>query len=206
MPLLPSWLTAGGPIMYALLACSLVAVTIALERAIFWWRRRRDRDRATAERACHLLGEGRLPEAEAAIAGSEDAVARVMRFALEHRDESLEAAVRLAATREMRGMRKFLRVLDTMVTLAPLLGILGTVLGIIVSFDVMGGGRIDNPIEVTGGIAQALLTTAAGLVVAIIALIPFNYFTGRMEDEVAEMESHLTTFEIMLKRGIADAS
>ena len=199
------WLNQGGPVMYALLACSVLAVTVVAERVIFWWRRRHQRDATVIDRACRLLGEGRQQEAESLIAHSRDPVARVMRFGLTHQDGSLEAAVQMAAAREIRGMRSKLKILDTIVTVAPLLGILGTVLGIIRSFDVIGGGQIDNPIAVTGGIAEALLTTAAGLVVAIIALLPYNFFTARMEDEIGEMEGHLTTFEIMVKKGkVAD--
>ena len=83
-----------------------------------------------------------------------------------------------------------------------ILGILGTVLGIITAFDVLGGGGIDDPIEVTGGIAEALLTTAAGLVVAITALLPYTYFSARMEDAVGELEAHLTPLESSLERQV----
>lgn len=195
------WLSQGGPIMYALLACSVLSVTVAIERAIFWWRRRHHRDAAMIERAFGLLASGQRDEAIRLIADSHDPVARVVRVGLSHDEGSIEAAIQMAAGHEARAMRSRLRILDTVVTVAPLLGILGTVIGIISSFDVIGGGAIDNPIEVTGGIAKALLTTAAGLVVAIIALIPFNYFSARMEDEIHQLEGHLTTFEIMLEKG-----
>ncbi len=71
--------------------------------------------------------------------------------------------------------------LDTMITVAPLLGILGTVIGIILSFDMLAVAGIENPQAVTGGIAQALITTATGLTIAILAVIPFNYFNVKVE-------------------------
>jgi biopolymer transport protein ExbB len=149
------------------------------------------------------VGEGRLEDAESGSAGSADPVVRVMHFGLAHHELSIEAALMLAAGREIQAMRRSLRVLDTIVTLAPLLGILGTVLGIIGAFDVLGGSLVDNPVAVTGGIAEALITTAVGLVVAMVALVPFNYFSARMDDAVSQMEGHLGAFQLMFSRGRA---
>lgn len=197
------WIIQGGPVMYPLLACSLASVTITVERAIFWSRDRRSRKPRLLEQLADLLARGKVAEAHRLCEGSSDPIVRVLRFGLEHRQESLEAALKLAAGEEIRRMRRYLKIHDTIVTLAPLLGILGTVLGIITSFEVMSGGGIDNPTAVTGGIAQALLTTAVGLVVAMLSLIPYNYFSARLEEAVSAMESHLTSFEIMYRKGMA---
>jgi biopolymer transport protein ExbB len=197
------WIIQGGPVMYPLLACSLVSVTITIERAIFWGRDRRNRNPALLDRLADLLAHGKSDEAHRLCEGSSDPIVGVLRFGLEHRQESLEAALKLAANEEIRRMRRYLKVHDTIVTLAPLLGILGTVLGIISSFDVMSGTGIDNPTAVTGGIAEALLTTAVGLVIAMLSLIPYNYFSARLDEAVSAMESHLTSFEIMYRKGMA---
>ncbi len=197
------WIVQGGPVMYPLLACSLVSVTLTIERAIFWNSDRRSRDGGLLDRLADLLAHGKVSEAQQLCETSRDPIVRVLRFGLEHRQESLEAALKLAANEEIRRMRRYLKIHDTIVTLAPLLGILGTVLGIITSFDVMGGGGIDNPVAVTGGIAEALLTTAVGLVVAMLSLIPYNYFSSRLEEAVSVMESRLTSFEIMYRKGMA---
>jgi biopolymer transport protein ExbB len=187
--------------MWPLLACSLVAVTIAIERALFWTRYRRRRDPVRLEQIGRLVSEGRMDEARALSAESADGIVRVIHAGLAHHEISWEAAVRVAAGREIKAMRRWLRVLDTIITLGPLLGILGTVLGIIAAFDVLGGGLMDNPIGVTGGIAQALITTAVGLAVAIVALVPYNYFTARMEEAVGDMEGHLGGLELRLSKG-----
>lgn len=196
------WIVQGGPVMYPLLACSLISVTITLERALFGARERRSRDHDRLDRLADLMAQGRIDEAQRLSEGSNDPVARVVRFALLHRHESLEAALRLGAGEEVRRMARYLKIHDTIVTLAPLLGILGTVLGIITSFDVMGAG-VDNPVAVSGGIAEALITTAAGLVVAMLSLIPYNYFSARLERAVSEMESRLTGMEIMYRKGMS---
>ncbi|MHC5026116.1 MAG: MotA/TolQ/ExbB proton channel family protein [Planctomycetota bacterium] len=201
----PHWIAEGGPIMYALIGCSMLSVTVAAERAVYWGRRGRSRDQRSIDESIRLVRAGRHAEARERIAGSEDPLGRIIHAGLirEDGDDAVEA-LEMAARRDARSMRSYLRVLDTIVTVAPLLGILGTVLGIITAFDVLGGGGIDNPIEVTGGISEALLTTAAGLVVAIIALLPYNYFTARMEDAVGELEGHLTPIENALRRQVVE--
>ena len=78
------WITQGGPLMYPLLGCSLIALTITFERALFWWRDRRHRDQRVLERICELVGEGKYDEAESLCGGCRDRVARIFRFGLTH--------------------------------------------------------------------------------------------------------------------------
>jgi biopolymer transport protein ExbB len=107
-------------------------------------------------------------------------------------------AMESAASEEIKRMQRFNSVLDTMITVAPLLGILGTVMGIIHSFDVLGQtGGVVEPREVTAGIAQALITTATGLSIAILVLFPFKYFNSRVEDAASIMERYATSLEIV---------
>jgi len=88
-------------------------------------------------------------------------------------------------------------VLDTMITVAPLLGIFGTVIGIITSFQVLGATEIADPKAVTGGIAQALITTATGLGISITTVFPFNYFNSRIDDAIHVMEKYATSLEVV---------
>jgi biopolymer transport protein ExbB len=101
---------------------------------------------------------------------------------------------------ELKRMRRFLIVLDTIITVAPLLGIFGTVVGIITSFDILGTSGVEHPRAVMGGIAQALITTAAGLGIAIFSVFPYNYFTSRMENAVAAIEKYATSLEIVYEK------
>ena len=113
-----------------------------------------------------------------------------------HRDYSMAMAMESAAADELRRMRKYMGVLETIVTVAPLLGILGTVVGIIHSFDMLGAKGIGDPQAVTGGIAQALITTAAGLSISILTLLPCNYFNARAEASALAIEKYATSLEI----------
>ncbi len=117
-----------------------------------------------------------------------------------HREFSMTKAMEVAAMEEIKKMRRGMGVLDTMITVAPLLGILGTVTGIILSFDMLAAGGISNPQLVTGGIAQALITTAAGLGIAISAVVPFNYFNVKVEQAAQNMEQYATSLEIVYEK------
>lgn len=96
------------------------------------------------------------------------------------RSQGVEAVERLMA----RGMT----LLDTTITIAPMLGILGTVLGIIDSFELLSADARPDPIAVSGGIAEALITTAIGLVIALCTILPFNWFRGRIRDSLGDLE------------------
>ena len=95
---------------------------------------------------------------------------------------------------------RFMVSLSTIITAAPLLGILGTVIGIIVSFDMLGTAGIEDPRAVTSGIAQALLTTAAGLGIAILSVFPFNYFNSKVENATQLFEKYATSLEIVYEK------
>ena len=103
-------------------------------------------------------------------------------------------------------MKHGLNVLDTIITMAPLLGILGTVLGIIQSFDLLGQSGIQDPKAVTGGIAQALITTAAGLSVALVTLVPFNILVSRVQRATRLLENVTTQLEIAHRKGLGSHS
>ena len=109
-------------------------------------------------------------------------------------------AMESAGAEELRRMQRFMGVLDTMITVAPLLGIFGTVLGIIDSFQILGAAGIADPRAVTGGIAQALITTAFGLSIAILSVFPFNYFNSRVDKAAHLIEQYATSLEIVYEK------
>lgn len=129
--------------------------------------------------------------------GATDFVARTLLYALQHREESLSSALLRAANLELKRFNRGLAVLDTIITLAPLLGLLGTVTGMIHAFGLLGG-ELDAPTAITGGIAEALIATAFGLGIAITALIPFNYLNARLEQARHEIEDAATHLELLL--------
>ncbi len=190
--------------MYPLLVCSLAATTVIIERMIFWSRERRNRDQRLVAEILERAERGDYNEAARMGSGSSDSVIRILVCGIVHRDFSLNSALEMAAAVEIKRMRRFMTVLDTMVTLSPLLGILGTVTGIIRSFEAMGVSGVQNPIAVSGGIAEALITTATGLTIAIPSLAFFNYFNSKIEDAAHEIETYSTSLEIVHEKSKAD--
>ncbi|HEV2693138.1 MAG TPA: MotA/TolQ/ExbB proton channel family protein [Verrucomicrobiae bacterium] len=188
----------GGPIMWPLLVCSIVALATALERFFFIGRERTRRQPEVVEDVLKRVEHHDLDGAIKAGHGSRDFIVRVLTSALSHRAESFSSAVLRAANHELKQFNRGLAVLDTIITLAPLLGLLGTVTGMIHAFGLLGGRELDAPQAITGGIAQALTATAFGLGIAITALIPFNYLNSRLEEARHDIEDASTQLELHL--------
>lgn len=191
---------AGGPLMWPLLACSLAVLTVVLERGLFWLQVERGRDRQLMDEVLELARTGDWEAIRDRTRGSRDYVIRMLVVGILHRDFSLVKAMEAEAEAILTRMRRRMGVLDTMITVAPLLGILGTVTGIIHSFDMLHAGGIADPRLVTGGIAQALITTATGLGIAIVTVFPYNYFNSRIEHAAYVMEKYGTSLEVVHAR------
>jgi biopolymer transport protein ExbB len=189
----------GGPIMWPLLICSIVTVATALERLFFIIRERARRKPQLVEKILERIEHHDLDGAIKIGNDKPDFVVRVLTFALAHRAESFSSAVLRAANLELKKFNRGLAVLDTIVTLAPLLGLLGTVTGMIHAFGLLGTQQLDAPEAITGGIAQALIATAFGLSIAITALIPFNYLNARLEEARHDIEDAATQLELHLE-------
>lgn len=187
----------GGIIMYPLLVCSVISLTFSIERLFFWIREKRGRDVKLLDKVMREAEDGNYNNALRLGQGSKDHVVRVISSGLTHIESSMISALELAAGDEINRMKKGLSVLDTIITMAPLLGILGTVIGIIQSFESLGQTGVEDPKAVTGGIAVALITTAAGLIIAIATIIPYNYFLSRLEKATKNMEKYITSLEIV---------
>jgi len=190
----------GGPVMYPLLLCSFISLTFIIERLIFWIREERRRNQRIVDGILELAEKGGYEKAARLGSNSKDYIARVLICGMVHMQFSLSNALEMAAADEVKRMKKHLGILDTMITMAPLLGIFGTVMGIINSFELLGSAGIEHPQAVTAGIAQALITTATGLAIAIFTLIPYNYFLSKTEDAVSYMEKYGTNLEIVFEK------
>lgn len=186
----------GGPIMYPILAVSIIALTVVLER-VFWWSREGARRRTAALNGVYdAVQAGDLEEASGRAADSTDPRVRVLYEGLNHQHESMQGALQLAAAVELQRASRFLPVMDTIVTLAPLLGLLGTVTGIMRAFNAVHGEL--NVDAVSGGIGEALIATACGLAIAMFALIPYNFFSTKVEFLKFELETAATNLEVMV--------
>lgn len=184
--------------MWPLLVTSLLALTVAIERVIFIMMQSfRRQPRAVGD----ILAAVERRDFDQAIQigkASRDYVARVLTYGLVHRDKSVSEAILRAANLELARFSRGISILDTVITLAPLLGLLGTVTGMIRSFGLLGASELGAPAEISGGIAEALIATAFGLAVAIIALIPFNYLNARLEEARLHIQDAASHVEIYL--------
>ena len=191
---------SGGPVMYPLLACSMISLTVVIERFLFWLRADMQRNRSLVDDVLELSRIGDWQAIRRLTQDSRDYVVRILIAGILHREFSMAKAMESAAADELRRMHQFMGVLDTMITVAPLLGIFGTVIGIIVSFEALGSTGIEQPRAVTAGIAQALITTAAGLGIAILSVFPYNYFNSRIENAALTIEKYATSLEIVYEK------
>jgi biopolymer transport protein ExbB len=193
----------GGPVMWPILICALVAVAVVGERTFWWLREKGRRDPQKLEQILAALENGDVPAASQLTQGSEDPVIRMIGRGLAHighTHSSLLGALQLAAGIELKRAGRFLVVMDTLVTLAPLLGLLGTVTGLMLAFRSIGSAELAVT-SVTGGIGEALIATACGLVIAIFSLVPFNFFSSKVAQLQFELETAATNVEVMVGGG-----
>ncbi len=189
----------GGPVMWPILITALVAVAVIGERVFWWWRESRKRDPRTLEKLFAALENGDFREAWRLSKDSEDPIIRMIWHGMNHYYSSLQGALQVAAGVELQKAGRFLTVMDTLVTLAPLLGLLGTVSGIFRTFLSIGSATVEGATgQITGGIGEALIATMCGLAIAIISLIPFNYFTRKLAQLQFELETAATNVEVMV--------
>jgi biopolymer transport protein ExbB len=191
---------SGGPVMYPLLACSVIALSVIIERSIFWLRIDIRRNQGLVEEVLELCRIGDWDAVRQKTAGSKNSIIHILISGILHRQFSMTKAMEAAAADEIKRMRRYMGVLDTMITVAPLLGIFGTVIGIIISFDMLGAAGIEDPRAVTSGIAQALITTATGLGIAILSVFPYNYFNSKVENAAQLIEKYATSLEIVYEK------
>ena len=190
----------GGQVMWPILASAIVAIAVVGERAFWWWRECTRRDPRKLEQVLAALENADVATAKTISEGSEDPIVRVIHHGLNHvghAHRSLLGALQLAAGVELKRAGRFLTVMDTLVTLAPLLGLLGTVTGLMRAFLNIGSAEL-SVTGVTGGIGEALIATACGLGIAIFALIPFNYFSAKVTQLQFDLETAATNVEVLI--------
>ena len=182
----------GGPFMYPLLLFSLIALVFIIER--FWalWKARINTQEFIARVRTALLKRRNVKEAITVCEEYAGPIANIMKAGLikyGRPQEEIERTIEAASAHELARLERGLGVLATVANVAPLVGFLGTVSGMINSFDALAEQGLSNPGLVAKGISEALITTAGGLVVAVPTLIAFNYFTSQIGKFVLEMET-----------------
>jgi len=185
----------GGIVMIPLLACSLISLALTIERFVFWAKLK---TKDVLDQILSLVEKGEFEQALKLGKNSSQPIARVLAAGIAHRNPAPAKAMEALAQAEIPVLKSRLGILDTIVTLAPLLGLLGTVVGMIGSFDVMSEAGMGQPHAITGGVAEALIATATGLLIAILTLVSYNYFTAKVEREMDRMEHFSSSLELLL--------
>jgi biopolymer transport protein ExbB len=194
----------GGVVMVPLLGLSILAVALILERSLFWWRILQKQDKVVRE----VLGLYRR-SAKAAVQKLEQnthlPIARIFLAALELEQatsEEFRLALESAAQAELPLLKRFNTVFDTVISVSPLLGLLGTILGLIASFASLKLGDVGgtSTTNVTAGISEALISTASGLVVAIFTLLFANVFRGLYLRQMALIQEYGGQLELIYRR------
>ncbi|MCO4743341.1 MAG: MotA/TolQ/ExbB proton channel family protein [Proteobacteria bacterium] len=183
-------LTAGGPVMIPIALCSIVAVAVFLERA---WALRRSRvaPRSFCVQVLTFTEQGRFDDAEAACRSRDIPAGRVLATAIAHRGSSrslIKERIEEVGRREAADMERGIPVLGTIASIAPLLGLLGTVGGMIVTFKMIQSSGLGNVGSLAGGISQALITTFAGLTVGIPAVVANRWLLARVDALLLDLE------------------
>ncbi len=183
---------AGGPLMWPIIFCSIVAAAIVFER-LWTLQDKRVLPAELPQKVWQLIENGQVTDKVIVALEQHSPLGRLLAAGLANRHRPYEVLMeRLedAGRHVVYELERFLNTLGTIAGISPLLGLLGTVTGIIRAFDAIQAGGMGNPQALSGGIAEALVATAAGLCVAIPSLIAYRYLRGKVERLVVEMEKH----------------
>jgi biopolymer transport protein ExbB len=195
---------AGGIVSYPLLAFSLLAVALILERMIFWWRIKQKQRRVVQE-VFTLYRDNPFSAINKLKKNAQLPIARIFLEALELEEptsDEFRLALESATQAELPILRRFSTIFQTIITASPLLGLLGTILGLIRSFASLdiGNAAGSNATGVTAGLSEALISTVMGLVVAIFTLLFANAFRGLYLRELALIQEYGGQLELMYRR------
>jgi biopolymer transport protein ExbB len=200
----------GGPVMWPLLAFSILGLAFAIERFFALRKARINVNEFLAKIRKALMVNRSIRDAVKICEQYQGPVASIMKAGLLKYGQSkddVEKTIENAALYEMGRLERGLAVLATTANVAPLLGFLGTVTGMIKSFDQLAKVGLSNPAAVAAGISEALITTAAGLIIAIPVQLAYNYFMTRINRFVRDIETAtnmlIETFGEMDRSGIA---
>jgi len=199
----------GGHVMWPILLVSFLMITVAVERVIFIFRENSRRQPDVVEKMLEKVEANDIDGALEMGKKSQDYVARILVYAISHREHSLGNAFTRAASQEMQRFSQGLPTLDTCITAAPLLGLLGTVTGMMGTFAALNTGSGDiasASASITGGVAEALIATMCGLAIAVTGLLPFNYMNARVEEARHEVEDASNSLEIIINKSGSPAS
>ena len=190
----------GGLLMWPMLICLISALCVVTERGLWWWEfKNRCRLGATPE-LLKAISQGDFSRAEHLATEGKNPMLLMVREGLLNAHASLLGAMQLRATDLLERAERGQWILGTMITLAPLLGLMGTVTGIMNSFHFVGHEEL-AAVKVSGGIAEALIATACGLGIAILCLLPYNFFNRQIAHLRSRLEQLINHVELLVEAG-----
>ena len=181
---------AGGIVMVPLILSSIIAAAIFLER-LWTLQRRRVLPAELTDKVWKWVEQGQIQDKHIAALQQNSPLGKILAAGLANRSRErniMKESIEDTGRHVVHELERFLNALGTIASISPLMGLLGTVLGMIRTFNSLNQGGAGNPAALAGGIAEALITTAAGLTVAIPALLAYKYLRGRVADLVVGME------------------
>jgi biopolymer transport protein ExbB len=181
----------GGFMMYPLLLSAVVALAVIIER-IYVFQKVYATSHGFADSIFKQIRSQQLTQAAEACQLIKTPVSSVLSAGIEHFDnpvEEMELSMKNQAEAWVPLLERRIEVIDTVITAAPLMGLLGTITGMMASFQVLSEKGVNEPNAITGGVAEALIATATGLVIALFCLVAYNYLTARIKLFIYEVES-----------------
>jgi len=192
----------GGVLMYPIALCSIIAVGIFFER-MWVLRRGRVLPRDFLIEVEDLVLRRKRPEAISLCKRDNSSIAHVIRVGIENygkKRDVIKEKIEEVGRREAASLERYINVVGTIAGIAPLLGLLGTVSGMIKSFNIISVQGVADPASLAGGISEALITTAAGLVVAIPSFVIYRYLANKADSLILEMEENSIRMVDIVKR------
>ena len=188
----------GGWVMWPILATFFLALCVILDRVVWWLRLKATLQLAKQEQARNAIGTGDFATAWSLTRNTPDPYLNNLAEGMTHAHTSMLAAMQLDATHLIEKSEARMWLISTMITLAPLLGLFGTVVGIMGSFSFVGDEQLAAT-KVSGGIAEALIATACGIGIAILCLLPYNFFRKRVAMLRGSLERWINHTELLVK-------
>jgi len=194
---------AGHEIMWPILALSFVSITVIVERLIFTFRENASREPEVVQKMLESVEHRDIEGALAIGKKSNDFIARILVYTLTNKEFSLTNAFMRASSQELARFGQGMATLDTCITAAPLLGLLGTVTGMMKTFAELGAAGSDIGAaanNIVGGVAEALIATMCGLGIAVTCLLPYNIVNARTEQTKIEIADASHALEILIAK------